>query len=192
MCIRDRRRSLRLLKPFGRFLELGKRDFYEDTRIGLRPLANNIAYFGVDADQLMLRQPELTRRLMETLMALFREGRLTPLPYRAFAASDAIEAFRYMQHSKQIGKVVLSFDPPPVAKPAAGRGKTLELEKDASYLVTGGLRGFGLRTAQWLAAKGARRLVLASLSGEPDDEGRAVIESLRAAGVHVRTARRLA
>ncbi len=46
-------RNLRALKPFGRFIELGKRDFYENTAIGLRPFRNNISYFGVDADQLM-------------------------------------------------------------------------------------------------------------------------------------------
>ena len=37
--------NLRVLKPFGRFLELGKRDFYENTKIGLRPFRNNISYF---------------------------------------------------------------------------------------------------------------------------------------------------
>ncbi len=183
------RRSLRLLKPFGRFLELGKRDFYEDTRIGLRPLASNIAYFGVDADQLMLERPELTRRLMQELMALFRQGQLTPLPYRLFAAADAIEAFRFMQQSKHIGKVVLGFDPPPVAEPVVPSQKDLSLKADASYLVTGGLRGFGLRTAQWLAAKGARHLVLASASGTPDEEGAAAITALEAAGVQIKVAK---
>ena len=50
-------RNFRVLKPFGRFLELGKRDFYENTHIGLRPFRNNISYFGIDADQLMLERP---------------------------------------------------------------------------------------------------------------------------------------
>ncbi|NNJ90928.1 MAG: zinc-binding dehydrogenase, partial [Gammaproteobacteria bacterium] len=44
--------NLKVLRPFGRFLELGKRDFYENTPIGLRPFRNNISYFGIDADQL--------------------------------------------------------------------------------------------------------------------------------------------
>ncbi len=45
------RRSIDVLKPFGRFLELGKRDFFENTPIGLRPFKSNISYFGIDADQ---------------------------------------------------------------------------------------------------------------------------------------------
>src|SRR5690606_6500936 len=67
-------RNLRVLKPFGRFLELGKRDFYENTRIGLRPFRNNISYFGIDADQLMRERPALTRRLFGEMMALFEQG----------------------------------------------------------------------------------------------------------------------
>jgi phthiocerol/phenolphthiocerol synthesis type-I polyketide synthase C len=41
------RRNLRLLRPFGRMIELGKRDFYENSRLGLRPFRNNISYFGI-------------------------------------------------------------------------------------------------------------------------------------------------
>ena len=183
-------RSLAVLRPFGRFLELGKRDFYENTRVGLRPLRNNVAYFGIDADQLLLERPGLTRRMLEELMAQFAEGRLAPLPFRAFPAADAIEAFRFMQQSKQIGKIVLGFDPPPAARRAAAGGEParLRLDPQASYLVTGGLRGFGLRTAQWLAGKGARHLVLVGRGGAPE-ESRAALDALAASGVQARVAR---
>jgi acyl transferase domain-containing protein/NADPH:quinone reductase-like Zn-dependent oxidoreductase/acyl carrier protein len=180
-------RNLRVLRPFGRFLELGKRDFYENTRIGLRPFRNNITYFGIDADQLMAERPALTGRLFGELMELFAEGLLKPLPYRAFPADQAVEAFRYMQQSRQIGKVVLDLarGPGPVepAPPAAG---TLALRGDASYLVTGGMRGFGLETARWMASKGARNLVLLSRRGAADDAAAPVIEALQREGVRVR------
>ena len=103
-------RNLRVLKPFGRFLELGKRDFYENTRIGLRPFRNNISYFGIDADQLMNEQPELTRRLFAEVMALFEERVFHPLPYRTFEAEEIVDAFRYMQQARQIGKIVVTYE----------------------------------------------------------------------------------
>jgi NADPH:quinone reductase-like Zn-dependent oxidoreductase len=90
-------RNLRVLRPFGRFLELGKRDFYENTRIGLRPFRNNISYFGIDADQLMQERPEFTEKLFREMMALFRSGVLHPLPYHRFEAEEIVEAFRFMQ-----------------------------------------------------------------------------------------------
>ena len=79
-------RNFRVLKPFGRFLELGKRDFYENTRIGLRPFRNNISYFGIDADQLMRERPESTQRLFGEVLRLFRQRVFHALPYQTFEA----------------------------------------------------------------------------------------------------------
>jgi NADPH:quinone reductase-like Zn-dependent oxidoreductase len=47
-------RSIACLRPFGRFVELGKRDYVTNTHIGLRPFRKNLSYFGVDVDQLMI------------------------------------------------------------------------------------------------------------------------------------------
>lgn len=126
-------------------------------------------------------------------MQLFENASLHPLPYRVFRAQDAVDAFRYMQKSRHIGKIVLSFASPPAADanaaPLRQHRRELALPADASYLVTGGLRGFGLRTAQWLAAKGARHLVLASRSETLDPEAQEAIASLCAQGVRVKAAR---
>ena len=178
-------RNFRVLRPFGRFLELGKRDFYENTRIGLRPFRNNISYFGIDADQLMNAQPELTQRLFGEVMALFHAGALHPLPYRSFEAEDVVDAFRYMQQARKIGKIVVTYGKGIPATPAAQPVQRLELPADASYLVTGGLTGFGLRTAQWLVERGARHLVLLSRSGPAAPEAQDAIAQLHSQGVQV-------
>jgi NADPH:quinone reductase-like Zn-dependent oxidoreductase/acyl carrier protein len=179
-------RNLRLLRPFGRFLELGKRDFYENTAVGLRPFRNNISYFGIDADQLLKERPELAREIFAELMSLAGEGIVNPLPYRAFAAADAVDAFRYMQQSRHIGKIVLSFaDGVKAQSRAAPPRRSLQLPHDATYLVTGGLGGFGLKTAQWLVAKGARHLVLVSRSGAATLEAKAAVADLEVLGAKV-------
>lgn len=183
-------RNLQVLRPFGRFLELGKRDFYENTRIGLRPFRNNISYFGIDADQLMCERPDLTRRLFGEMMQLFAEGALHPLPYTIFDANEIVDAFRYMQQARQIGKIVITYRNGLryLHQASATEARHLRLPDDASYLVTGGLGGFGLRTAQWLAEKGARNLVLISRSGPASEEARAGIAALAASGVRVHAA----
>jgi acyl transferase domain-containing protein/NADPH:quinone reductase-like Zn-dependent oxidoreductase/NAD(P)-dependent dehydrogenase (short-subunit alcohol dehydrogenase family)/acyl carrier protein len=180
-------RNLRVLKPFGRFLELGKRDFYENTRIGLRPFRNNISYFGIDADQLMSERPDLTRRLFAEIMELFRERALHPLPYQAFEAADVIDAFRHMQQARQIGKIVVTYGNgiPQSRRALASSQPRLELSAQASYLITGGLSGFGLRTAEWLADRGARHLVLLGRRGSSADEAQTVIARLEHQGVSV-------
>ncbi|MHA7681440.1 SDR family NAD(P)-dependent oxidoreductase [Cupriavidus sp. PET2-C1] len=157
-------RSIDVLRPFGRFLELGKRDFYENSRIGLRPFRNNISYFGIDADQLMHAQPGLTARLFAEIMKLLASGTLDPLPYRTFPAHRVEEAFRYMQQARQIGKIVITF-PAGTPAPQTPKPTRLALNPQAAYLVAGGTGGLGFATARWLVDRGARHVVLASRSG---------------------------
>jgi len=173
-------RGIDTLRPFGRFLELGKRDFYENSQIGLRPFRNNISYFGIDADQLMGVLPELTTRLFEEVMALFVNGVLHPLPYRAFPAARAEEAFRYMQQARQIGKVLVTYAS---GTPAPTRGvaqPALSLDPQAMYLIVGGTGGLGYASARWMIARGARHLTLASRSGKLDAARQRELERLRA------------
>ena len=180
------RRNLRVLKPFGRFLELGKRDFFENTPIGLRPFKDNISYFGIDADQLLTGRPALATRLFREVMALFREGVLSPLPWRAFPATRVVEAFRTMQQARHIGKVVVSLTDavPPIERPAAPK-TAIRFEKDSTWLVTGGLSGFGLESARWLAARGVGQLVLIGRRGLETPGAKEAIENLQAGGVKV-------
>jgi phthiocerol/phenolphthiocerol synthesis type-I polyketide synthase C len=176
-------RSLALLRPFGRFLELGKRDFYFGGRVGLRPFRQNIAYFGIDADQLPARKPELCRSVIGEFVELLGQGVLTPLPHRSFRREEAVDAFRLMQGSGHIGKLVLQ---PGAARPAPAAARTFEVRPDASYLVTGGLTGFGLETARWLADQGARHLVLLGRRGDKTPSAAEAAASLEAKGAAVR------
>jgi phthiocerol/phenolphthiocerol synthesis type-I polyketide synthase C len=180
-------RSIDTLRPFGRFLELGKRDFYENSQIGLRPFRNNISYFGIDADQLMGALPDLTARLFGEVMELFGQGVLHALPYRAFPAAQVEEAFRYMQQARQIGKVLVTYTagvPAPSRVEASSTQAVFDAE--AAYLVIGGTGGFGFATARWMIERGARHLVLASRSGKLSEEQRAAIVRWQAEqGAHV-------
>jgi acyl transferase domain-containing protein/NADPH:quinone reductase-like Zn-dependent oxidoreductase/NADP-dependent 3-hydroxy acid dehydrogenase YdfG/acyl carrier protein len=179
--------SFSLLKPFGRFLELGKRDFYANTRLGLRPFRRNVSYFGIDADQLLAGQPGLAGELMGELMERFASGTYRPLPHRALAAGEIEDAFRLMQQSGHIGKIVVR--PPEVAAAAASPQRAaFRASADGAHVVIGGLGGFGLRTAVWLADHGARTIVLAGRSGRVAEGQQEIVDGLRGRGVDVRIA----
>jgi len=175
-------KNLGLLRPFGRFVELGKRDFYENNRIGLKFFRNNLSYFGVDADQLMVERPELAREIFDELIRLFEADIYTPLPYRVFDSDRVSDAIRLMQKSGHTGKIVLR---PPLAGTEMPKRETaaFPVGRDAACLVTGGLSGFGLATARWLAGKGAGGLVLIGRSGATSDEARAAIAEFEKLGV---------
>lgn len=175
-------RTLGCLKPFGRFIELGKRDFYANTRVGLRPLRRNISYFGVDLDAMLAARPDSARPLLAALAEQAGAGALRPPPFRVAGPDEARDAFRLMQRSGHLGKIVIA--PPPA--PAAAKGAPPLARADRAWLVTGGTRGFGLAFAARLAERGAGALWLVSRSGEIDAGERARLEAL-GARVEVRT-----
>ena len=52
------RAGLELLAFGGRFVEIGKRDIYGDTRLGLFPFRRNLAFYGVDLALMCVSHPE--------------------------------------------------------------------------------------------------------------------------------------
>ncbi|MBV9585665.1 MAG: SDR family NAD(P)-dependent oxidoreductase, partial [Alphaproteobacteria bacterium] len=175
--------SLGVLKPFGRFLELGKRDFYLNSRIHLRPFRQNISYFGIDVDQLPVQRPDVARDLLCELSAALSSGAIRPLAHRVFPFAAVEDAFRLMQASGHIGKIVLT--------PAGNAGVRLPpptqftLRGDGAYLVTGGLSGFGFAAARWLAERGAGSIALLGRRGADTPGAATRIAELSALGAEV-------
>ncbi|SMD25846.1 type I polyketide synthase [Kibdelosporangium aridum] len=178
-------KSLELLRPRGRFVEIGKKDIYENYQLGLKPFGNNLSYAAVDIDRLLLEDPALCRQVMTEVLDGVAAGTLPALPHTDFGAGDVAAAFRYMANAKQIGKVVVELAPDTellVHRTSSGQ-ETLDAE--GTYLVTGGYTGFGLRTAQWLVEQSARTVVLVGRRAKTDAENEATIESMRAQGATV-------
>ncbi|POR53320.1 type I polyketide synthase [Bosea psychrotolerans] len=173
--------SFKLLKPFGRFLELGKRDFLDNTQLALRPFLRNIAYSGVDLDELLAADPGLVREMMSKLSEAFRSGALRPLTYRSFESYEVGAAFRSMQASEHVGKIV-------IRPPSAARVDIASLSykvRPGLYAVVGGTAGLGFATAQWLARKGASHIALLSRRGVVEEALVQLLAEMRASGVQV-------
>ena len=176
-------RSIECLAPFGRFIELGKRDFFADTRIGLRPFRKNLSYFGVDADQLLVGQHGLAQELFAELLDLFEKQLLRPLPCRVFEGADVTSAFRLMQQAGHIGKIVVR--PASSSSYAPQDAPALIPQADATYLIVGGFGGFGLALARRLVKRGARHVVLTGRKGASTSEAKLAVAELRASGASI-------
>ncbi|MDZ4403436.1 polyketide synthase [Prosthecobacter sp.] len=175
--------SLSVLRQYGRFLEIGKRDIYGNTKVGLFPFRKNLSYHAIDLGHAL--DPKNAKPLMRNLRQLIATKKLPPLPYRTFALSDAVRAFRYITQARQIGKVVLTVQDARVDLTETAPSSDIQLDPAATYLVAGGLGGFGLAMSQWLVEKGARHLVLSSRSGISTDEARDGVAAMQAAGATV-------
>ena len=179
-------RSMDCLKPFGRFIELGKRDFYANTHLGLRPLRRNLSYFGVDIDQLIGAQKTLSQQLFSDVVGHFAEGDFAPLPHRVFDGAHIAEAFRLMQRAGHIGKIVVS--PARQATVSEMPANTFPVTADGWHIVVGGTSGFGFAAAEWLAGRNASHIALISRSGHLSDAVATRVDALREKGVTVEVA----
>jgi phthiocerol/phenolphthiocerol synthesis type-I polyketide synthase C len=173
--------SVACLRSFGRFVELGKRDYVGNTHLGLRPFRKNLSYFGVDIDQLV-GQRDIGHKVFAQVMRRFRDGTFTPLPYTVFDADRTSEAFHLMQHSAHIGKLVIC---PPQAGAIGKPPPAFAVSSTGTHLVTGAFGGFGLATVKWLVENGARHLILIGRRGAATAEARATVDELSARGVQI-------
>ena len=173
--------SLAVLKPNGRFLEMGKRDVWNAEQVAqVKPQA---AYHVIDLMTVAQQQPQRLQAMLQQLRQGLASGQWQPLPLRVFPLADAIRAFRYMQQARHVGKVVLDFD-------TGVNAKSIAIRADATYLITGGLGGLGRLIAQWLVQQGARHLVLLSRRAldQAPEPIRSHIHHLEHMGAQVRVA----
>ncbi|EYF00540.1 Malonyl CoA-acyl carrier protein transacylase [Chondromyces apiculatus DSM 436] len=176
--------SLGLLRDHGRFLEIGKKDAYEDRRVGLRPFLRSLTFSLVDLRGMMIRRPALVGELLSDVRAMFEAGTLKPLPVEVFPISRALDAFQFMAQARHIGKIALALKDPEVRIAPEGPADVAAIRPDATYLITGGLGGLGLALARWLVDRGARHLALLGRSG-PGEEARRAIQAMEGAGARI-------
>lgn len=162
-------KSLSVLQPQGRFIEIAKRGVLQtDEALKVR---SDIAYFLVDLVEICQQQPAFIQSMLADLMPQFATGKLKPLPQTQFPITNVVDAFRYMQQAKHIGKIVVT-------------QTELTFRADSTYLITGGMGGLGLLIAKWMVEKGARNLVLLGRSGA-NAQVQASITALAALGAEV-------
>ncbi len=181
-------KSFSVLAPFGRFLEIGKIDIYNNTRIGLEALRNNISYFVIDLAQHLEHKPDFIGSMFAELSERFESGDYQPLTHKTFPITGIVEAFRFMAQGKHVGKNVLSFDVDEIPIGPCSE-EDLLLRADATYLIVGGASGFGLELAKWMTEHGAQNIVLLSRSGPRDEASSEKIRGLQKAGFNIVDAR---
>ncbi|MEA2828432.1 MAG: hypothetical protein QOG43_2871 [Actinomycetota bacterium] len=173
-------RGISTLAPFGRFVELGKRDIYDDANLGLLAFRRNLSFFAVDLDRLCRERPRVAGELLRAVAALLADGSLEPLPAVTFPVAETGAALRFMGQARHTGKIVLDI---------AGAEPEIEApvrrcRPDGTYLVTGGTGGFGLATAGWLVGQGAGTVVVVARR-PPDKDAAATLAGLEADGARI-------
>ena len=156
--------SLELLKPLGRFIEIGKKDIFANAALHLQAFRTAVSFHAVDLARVIATRPNWIRERLVKVLKDFAEGNYQPLPQVTFPASRIVDGFRLMAQGKHVGKIVITFEAG--ARPQSVRAaRDAPIRPDATCVITGGLTGFGWATAEWIVGQGARTLVLVSQNG---------------------------
>ncbi|KAL3216030.1 hypothetical protein MRX96_033213 [Rhipicephalus microplus] len=152
--------SVRCLAPRGRFLEIGKFDLYKNSSLGMSVFLKNTG----------------AASPIYSFEASLRAWCDRWIP-SASRGTTVEEAFRFMASGKHVGKVVIQIrveETKPASSSSSSPISPLALEVAArpyfyahkSYVIVGGLGGFGLELAEWMVtSRGCRKLVLTSRTG---------------------------
>ncbi|KAI9750407.1 MAG: Type I Iterative PKS, partial [Chaenotheca gracillima] len=178
--------SWRCLAPFGRFVELGKKDFLVNNRLDMEPFLRNRTFAGIDMAAFAIERPLQVKKLLDETIRLLAAGQLRPVgPIKAFPLSDVEKAFRSMQSGENLGKVVLTPQVGDRVKILPRTTSLSSLRSDVTYLITGGSGGLARPLSRWLAERGAKHILLASRRGGDEEHTKSLIEELGRSGTRV-------
>ena len=105
------------IAPYGRFVELGKRDFFINTRLDMEKFAKNVTFAAVDLVGLIQERPEVVDKIWAKVMHLLRTGVIRPpSPISVYKMSGIQEALATMQSGRHMGKLVAVPHPSDIVK----------------------------------------------------------------------------
>lgn len=165
--------SIRCLGLNGRFLEIGKLDLNNNSPLGMSVFLKNTSFHGILLDSVMEGDDDTIEEVVGLVADGIKNGAVRPLPTSVFNDKQVEQAFRFMASGKHIGKVVIKVrDEEPKNTKISGFAPKLMtsiprtyMHREKSYIIVGGLGGFGLELANWMVSRGATKIVLTSRSG---------------------------
>lgn len=100
--------SWKCIAPYGRFLEIGKRDILSNQRLPMLKFLDNVTFSGVDLAVMSIERPAVCKAALESVFSSIQEGRLHPSqPISVYGVGEMEKAFRIMQSGQHMGKMVI-------------------------------------------------------------------------------------
>ena len=175
--------SFELLAPYGRFVEIGKKDITNNSALPMQAFNKNLTFAAIDIDRMFKDKASRIKEMLLDTVEKFENKIYQPNPTTTFNASQVGESFKFMSRSEHLGKIVIDFTKGTL--PVQRTTVKSWFNSSNTYLITGGTRGLGLAIAQWLSKKGAESLVLLSRSGAKSEEAKQAVSEMEKRGTKV-------
>ncbi|XP_071556237.1 fatty acid synthase-like [Temnothorax nylanderi] len=178
--------SVRCLAKNGRFLEIGKFDFISNNPLDMSMFQKGISFYGILLDNMCTGDHKYKSLLSKMVADGLEDGTIKPIQVTVFSKTEIEEAFRYMASGKHMGKIIINIQEKdkPLDKSIVAYRRYYSL-RNKSYIILGGLGGFGLELTDWLIFRGARNVVLISRTGMKNGYQRMKVRLWKSYGVNV-------
>ncbi|KAL2813950.1 hypothetical protein BDW59DRAFT_24526 [Aspergillus cavernicola] len=156
--------SFNCLCEFGRFVEIGKRDLEQNSRMDMLPFSRNVSFSAIDMLSWETRRFADVARVMGEIGKLFKQQAIASIsPITTYPISAIEKAFRVMQAGQHMGKIVITVHPEDQVRVVQST-PSWSLRPDVSYLIVGGFGGIGRSLCEWMVDHGAKHVVIMSRS----------------------------
>ncbi|GAB1320914.1 Type I Iterative PKS [Madurella fahalii] len=169
-----------LTAPFGRFVEINRNNLQSSSGLSTKPFERNVSFSSVDLRELHKHRPDALQAILSDFVRLLQSSdviapikQVTAVPVSQFA-----EGLRKIKSGEHVGKVIVTLGKDErVLAESSLQPSQLQLDAEATYLVTGGTRGIGLSLAYWMIEEAnAKNVVVIGRSGAKGDEAQQLLK----------------
>ena len=184
--------SWRLMAPFGRFVELGRKELIDTGKLDMDVFKRDATFSAVDLSSLYHAPAgqKTWTKLITQVMTLFREGVIHPIePLETFEISDLPKALKRYAQENRLGKVSVSFENPNALVKVRPPKHVVTMASDKWYILVGCLGGLGRSISKYMMTRGARNFIFMGRSGIDRERPRQQVEELEEMGATVKVIR---
>ncbi|KAI1109794.1 hypothetical protein F5Y14DRAFT_431116 [Nemania sp. NC0429] len=179
------RRTWECISMFGRFIEVGTRNISSNTGLEMSQFQRNVTFASVDMEHMFRHSRRMMAKALHRSFGLIRDGSVGLIkPIAVYRYSEMENAFSAMQGGEYMGKIVLRVHPEDLVPVIPRNTNPVTLDRNATYMIAGGLGGIGRSLVLQLAQYGAKHIAFFSRSGAASSEAKATIDELRNIGVN--------
>jgi NADPH:quinone reductase-like Zn-dependent oxidoreductase len=105
------RASWECIAPYGRFLEIGKKDIFSHGKLPMFQFAQNVSFSAIDIAAMTKERPQLIQKSLKAVVDLLVQKKISVAsPLRVYSVHEIEDAFRYLQSGLNAGGVAVEID----------------------------------------------------------------------------------
>jgi acyl transferase domain-containing protein/NADPH:quinone reductase-like Zn-dependent oxidoreductase len=105
------RASWECIAPYGRFLEIGKKDIFSRAELPMYQFAQNVSFSAIDIAAMTKQRPQLVAKSLKAVVDLLAQKKVRiASPLKVFSIHEIEEAFRWLQSGLNAGSVAVEMD----------------------------------------------------------------------------------